>query len=226
MKRLKNYGNILFWITLISPIISFALASLIGEVKIFGVAGIIRYSWIMWLFIPIGILSILVGIKLKKIKKNYKKNFIIAFICVPLLIILGSYRFIFSNVSYNTDKVISIEQATNLNLPNKIKIATNEFNSYNLSYLKIINKESQEEFEQELKVNTLWEKELNLKIKSLLPFDIQFEVEAFDYFVFFNLTNKEYNIFPSDGEYNCIFIAYDYELQRLIILDNLKINIT
>ena len=92
--------------------------------------------------------------------------------------------------------------------------------------MKIINKESQEEFEQELKVNTLWEKELNFKIKSLLPFDIQFEVEAFDYFVFFNLTNKEYNIFSSDGEYNCIFIAYDHELQRLIILDNLKINIT
>ena len=51
-------GNILFWTTLISPIVSFSIASMIGEANIFGVAGIIRYSWVMLLFIPIGILSI------------------------------------------------------------------------------------------------------------------------------------------------------------------------
>ena len=53
--------------------ISFSLAALIGEADIFGVAGIIRYSWIMWLFIPVGVLSILIGMELKKIVRIIKK---------------------------------------------------------------------------------------------------------------------------------------------------------
>ena len=74
MKKEKVLGNILFWMTLISPMISFSLASMIGEAEIFGVAGIIRYSWLMILFIPVGILSILIGLQLKKNKQKYKKN--------------------------------------------------------------------------------------------------------------------------------------------------------
>lgn len=65
----------------------------------------------MLLFIPIGILSILIGIKLKKNKQNYKKNFIAAFICIPLLLIFGSYRLISKNVvSYDVNKVSTIEK--------------------------------------------------------------------------------------------------------------------
>ena len=98
MKKEKVLGNILFWMTLISPMISFSLASMIGEAEIFGVAGIIRYSWLMILFIPVGILSILIGLKLKKGKQEYKKNIIVAVIVLPLLAIFGSYRFIDSQV--------------------------------------------------------------------------------------------------------------------------------
>lgn len=52
MKKIKIIANILFWITLVSPMVSFSLASIIGEADIFGVAGIVRYSWVMWFFIP------------------------------------------------------------------------------------------------------------------------------------------------------------------------------
>ena len=34
MKTKKFAGNVLFWLTLVSPIISFALASIIGESKL------------------------------------------------------------------------------------------------------------------------------------------------------------------------------------------------
>ena len=111
MNKKRILGNILFWTTLISPIVSFSLASMIGEADIFGVAGIIRYSWVMLLFIPIGILSILIGFKLKNSTQKYKKNFIVSFICLPLLIIFGSYRFIFNSVvSYDVNEVSIIEE--------------------------------------------------------------------------------------------------------------------
>lgn len=223
MKKDNVIGIILFWVTLISPLISFYLTSIIGEVGIFGILGIIRYSWIIWLFIPIVILSIIVGIKLKKDKQKYKKNLIVAFVCLPLIMIFGSYRFIFNNISYDPNKVVLVEQQIKIDLPKQIKIASQKMQTYNLSYLKIINDETKEKFEHELDVNQLWQKQLSSKIKSLLPFDVQYEIVKFDSFVFYNITNDEYNQYPLDGEYECIFMAYNYELQRLIIIDDYKI---
>ena len=111
MNKKRILGNILFWTTLISPMLSFSLVSMIGESNIFGVAGIIRYSWVMLLFIPIGILSILIGFKLKNSTQKYKKNFVVSFICLPLLIIFGSYRFIFNSVvSYDVNEISIIEE--------------------------------------------------------------------------------------------------------------------
>lgn len=66
-KKDKVIGNILFWLTLISPMFSFVLATEFGEVHIFSTAGIVRYSWIMLLFIPFGILLILIGKKVPKL---------------------------------------------------------------------------------------------------------------------------------------------------------------
>ena len=226
MQKGKTVCNILFWITLVSPMVSFALASTIGEANIFGVAGIVRYSWIMLLFIPFGILSILNGLNLKNSKQKYKKNFIIAFICLPLLIIFGSYRFIFNSaISYDINKVLIVENEINLEIPDEIKVATNKLDLYEISYVKIINNESKGVFEEEIKNNQLWKSTLNPMVKGLLPLDIQYESETFDYFLFYNITNDEYNMFPPKGEYECIFIAYDCDLQRLIILDDYKINI-
>lgn len=225
MNKKRILGNILFWTTLISPIVSFSLASMIGEADIFGVAGIIRYSWVMLLFIPIGILSILIGFKLKNSTQKYKKNFIVSFICLPLLIIFGSYRFIFNSVvSYDVNEVSIIEEKINFEIPDDIKVATIKLDSYNISYLKIINSESKDMFEQEIGNNQLWQKELKPEIKGLLPLDIQYESEIFECFVFFNVTSDEYNISPLSGENECIFIAYDCNLQRLIILNDYKIN--
>ncbi|MDY3899327.1 MAG: hypothetical protein SOZ32_03870 [Bacilli bacterium] len=228
MKKIKVLGNVLFWLTLISPMISFSLAGMIGEIEVFGVTGIVRYSWLMLLFIPIGILSIIIGLKLKNNNQKYKKNLIIAFICLPLLIIFGSYRFIFSNtISYNTNKVSIIEDKIGIKLPNKIKVATEKLDLYNVSYVKIIDNECKESFEQSIKSNSLWKNKLNYEIRGMLPlyFQAQYESENFDYFVFYNITSNEYNTLPSSGEYECIFIAYDCDLQRLIILDDYKINL-
>ena len=68
MKKIKIAGNIFFGLTIAAPLFAFALASLIGEANIFGVVGIIRYMWIAWLFNPLGVASIFMGIKLKKMQ--------------------------------------------------------------------------------------------------------------------------------------------------------------
>lgn len=226
MKKARTLGNISFWATLISPMISFLLASMIGEVEIFGVAGIIRYSWIMLLFIPVGVLSIFAGINLKKSNQKYKKNFVITFICVPLLMFFGSYRLIFNqSISYGVDKVSIIEDTINIEIPDEIKVATTKLDLYSESYVKIVDSKEKDVFEQEIKNNQMWQDKLKSNIKSLLPFDIQYETEMYEYFLFYNSTTNEYNMFPLNGQYECIFIAYDCDLQRLLVLDDYIITI-
>lgn len=225
MSFTKKSGNILFFLTLISPMVSFYLASEIGEADIFGVAGIVRYSWIMLLFIPIGILSIVIGLILKKSNQKYMRNFVIAFVCLPLLLIFGSYRFMFTDISYDADKIFVIENRINLELPHEIKIATTDLGQYNVSYAKIIDEKDKNTFEYQLASNNLWQKELSVDIKELLPLNIQYEAETFDYFVFYNIYSEKYNTYPTEVECECIYIAYDCKLQRLFILDNYKINV-
>lgn len=226
MKKIKIFANILFWLTLISPLISFALASIVGESAIFGVSGIVRYSFVMWLFIPFGIISILLGKKLKDSGEKYKANYIIAFICIPLLLIFGSYRFIFNGVTYDDSRIEALEEATALELPENVKVANMDFESYSVSYLKITDSDEQNAFETAIKDNALWTSSLSSKIKNTLPFDIQVELDSFDSFVFYNSSSGEYNIYPLAGEYSCIFVAYDRELQRLIVIKDYPIIIS
>ena len=226
MKKEEFFGDILFLLTLISPFVSLVIISIFGEPEVFSALGMTRYIWIMLLFIPIGVLSILIGLKLKKDKQEYKKNIIVAVIVLPLLIIFGSYRFIFnSNISYDINNVLTIEDKIDIELPDEIKVATNKLDLYNISYVKIIDNECKDAFEKEIESTSLWKNELNYGIKNLLPLDIQYESETFDYFVFYNITSSEYNMVPLSGQYECIFIAYDCDLQRLIILNDYKINI-
>ena len=56
MKFYKVLSIILFVFAIISPMFSFSIVGDIGETEIFGVSGLLRYSWIMLLFIPISLL--------------------------------------------------------------------------------------------------------------------------------------------------------------------------
>lgn len=225
MKGFKVIGNILFWATLAAPMLSFALVCTVGEVEIFGIAGILRYSWLMWLFIPVGVLSFVVGHMLKKRGEKYKKNYIIVFICLPLLVIFGSYRFIFTQVSYDAVNIASIEKIVNVEIPDDIKSATEKTKSYTVTYLKVANKRSNSEFEKTVKENSLWQDKLSSNIKGILPINIQVELVNFDYFIFYNFTSEEYNTYPLEGKSVCLFVAYDYELKRLVILEDYTVTI-
>lgn len=218
---LKILGNLLFWATLISPIFSFYLASNMGDQDLVGLGGMMRYSWIMFLFMPLSILSIFIAILLKKNKQKYIKNLIIAFICLPILAIFGSYMWIFSDsYSYDTNKVSDVEQIIKLNLPTKVKVSTLKTGECNLTYAKIIDDNDIIEFENEIENNSLWQNNLKVTLKNLLPSYVQGETEFFDVFVFYNVTSDEYNTFPSKGENEYIFVAYDYDFNKLMIIDD------
>ena len=218
MKCSKIIINILVILTIVSLPLSFSICAIVGEAEIFGVAGIIRYSWIMLLFSPIGFLTLLMGKWLKNTGKTHK---IVAWICIPILLIFGSYKFIFNDISYDVHNVHIAAEKIDPELPNSIKVASHNHGGYSVSYVKITDDGEAISFAEDIRTNPHWMSELSVVVKSLLPDDIQLEMNNFDYFVLYDPSSGKYNVCPTTDESDCIFIAFDCELQRIIILDDL-----
>lgn len=220
MKNNKLISNILLLLTIVFLPVSFSITCLVGEVDIFSIAGIIRYSWIMYLGIPIGALTLLFGFLQKKAGQNYIHLIIVAGICIPLMVIFGSYRFIFREVSFDVSNVQAIEEKINFELPDNVKAATHNFSGYDVSYVKILDQKEANQFASRIRADKRWQSRLSYENKGMLPFDIQFEIDLFDYFLLYDMKSGQYNICPDTDEYRCVFVAYDRELQRLLILDD------
>lgn len=225
IKRKNIVSNLLFWFTLISPCIAFSLAALIGEADMFTVLGIVRYSWIMFLFLPFGILSFFYSMHLKKNNKKYKKNLIIAMICVPILVLFGSYRFIFSNViSFDNAYLNKFETQLNISFPKSIKTATRITDSCHITYAHIESKNEQTSFYSMILDNSQWSNYLEEQEKNKLPQIILYEISNFGYYFFYDVTNSKYDVnLNIDSTTEIMFIAYDKVHSRLIFVDNFYI---
>ena len=147
----KTLGTISFIVSLLSPFMAMALIDRFGEVKIFSTDGMLRCSWIFWIFIPVFAISYLLGRKLKEAGLKYKHNYIIAFVLIPIFIIFGSFRWIFSNTYFDDQSNIQdVEAKIGIELPDDLKTSTSIWDDYKLSYAKILNPLEKENFENKI----------------------------------------------------------------------------
>ncbi len=225
-KNYKTIGEIFFFLSSISLIIGIAIACKVGDINFFGRGAIFRYSWIILLFIPIPTILFIIGMKQKKTKeKHYKLNCVFGIIFIIFHVVYGISGFIDHN-NFNPQKLQTIENKINIELPNSIEIYTQKAINYDVSYVKITDKSEKKEFEKSIKTNQLWQPKLDGVIKLLFPDDIQSNLSTCDAFVFYNLSKSEYNKCPTEGNNDCVVLAYDYDISRLIAIDNFKINLT
>lgn len=220
---MKKYLHIiLFVVAIITPLFSFALCTIVGESDFYGMAGIMRYTWIMWCFIPIPLLLFLNGIKSKK--RYYK---VVAIIVIIILTIFGSYKFIFSEYfDYNKEIVASTSRIMQIYMPEDVKVATNKSQGFKISYVKILNHSEEEAFTKSQDNDPKWVNNLCSDLFNSLPYNIQLESNSFDSFIFYNITDREYNSYPrTNGEYECIFVAYDKSDSKILILSDFSLNV-
>ena len=230
MKLMKISGWVIFWICFISIPLSFRIICEVGEVEIFAAAGLVRYSWIMLLFIPIGICSIVISAILKSQNQGYKKNIVSGCISIALLSLFGSFCLLFaSKVTYDAEPIIAAEAKAQISLPGDVKIAShaNDDGKFLITYAKLLDQDEKTSFEAEITVNQKWSNTLDSDFQTTAPDIISYEAYTFDYFVFYNATLHEYNTFPqSSGSYECILIAYDCDVGRIMIIDEFILDTT
>ncbi len=230
MKLMKMLGWVIFWGCFLSIPLSFSMVCKVGEVEIFSAPGLVRYSWVMWLFIPIGVCSILIAVILKSKNLGYKKNIISGCISIALLFLFGSYFLLFAHVvTYDEKPIIAAEEKASISLPDDIKIASNAKgeNKFSITYAKLLDESEKASFEAEISVNSKWSDTLDNRFRGEAPGIISYEAYTFDYFVFYNATLGEYNTFPkAAGSYECVLIAYDKEVGRILIIDEFILTTT
>lgn len=225
----KTFGIISFIVSLLSPFIAMAVIDTIGEVEIFATDGMLRYSWIFWIFIPVVAISYLLGRKLKEAGLKYKHNYIIAFILIPIFAIFGSFRWIFPNTYFDDQSNIQdVEAKISIELPDDLKTSTSHSDDYQLTYAKILNSQEKENFENEIANSTKWTDNWGTLIENQMPFDISVYVESFEYCTCVFETSEEsfVNQYPNkSGTYDCVFVWYDADLGRIVVVNDYKITI-
>lgn len=121
--EIKNYKFkkilmiILFIITIASLWLAMGCMLLFHTTATNGFA-FVQNTWVFWLWLPVPVLSIILGFKFKKQGLKCKKNIIGGFIIAPLLLLYGSFWLTFKDLNDFTNSIFVITQS---NFNNEIK---------------------------------------------------------------------------------------------------------
>lgn len=207
---------------------TFSIAALIGQPEIYGLGGLLRYVWIMWLAIPIGAATVLVGLKLKANGTSYKGVIGVGIASIAFLLLFGSYG-IFPDSAYDSEALQPVADVTGVAFPKNTKAALSVYGDYTLCK-GMISVPERADFVQQVRGSENWTTKLDPVIKRLMPTMVIPELESslqasYDVFLFRNLESGDYNTLPEKyKETPCVLIAYDYESGRFMIVKDYTIN--
>lgn len=216
MKFLFALTILSLWLALISvTIVTEILNTTIYDTK---------YMWIMWLWLPVPTASIILGIKYKKQGLKCLKNIIGGLIIAFLLIIYGCFTFL-SNNEVDYQKVNTLEEILNINLPEsgkyyKTEWDTNNMGKYIIHDIYFTNKNEYTSLEQEIKEDNRWilKNELKSQLELLIPNNMSCQSEYTCYYAIYIKEIEEYNKLPEeDNFYHIYALVYILQTHQLHI---------
>lgn len=123
-----------------------------------------------------------------------------------------------------------VENQVNIDLPEDGELVTANFKDWQgygnvinvnkMSYFTYDNIRQIDEFELDLSTSNKWTTTLDTMMINSIPTNIQSYAAIGDYYSVYNVTVNTYNEVPTlPGEYDFIFLIYQIDNQRLIVLD-------
>lgn len=195
------------------------------------------YFWILFLFTPIPIASIIVGIISNNKKIKNRKNIVIGVVFLSLLCIFGSFTFIFHQEYYTDYRYVNnLESQTGIDFPDEGEISMIDY-EHDESVNSIYDTESTitfapkdtEDFKKAIYDNQLWLTEITSELEGCCPYSTM--TNKFDRFVIYNEDTKEFNSLPNEsGEFSFIIFGFDndkleiYEYKKSITVTNNQSN--
>lgn len=200
-----------------------------------GVAGLsaannkhVENMWVFFLFLPIPVGSVVLGFVLKAKGYKWKKNVIAGAIIGVLLVLYGSFTFIFSHIYDHSDAYIdTIEGYTQMDIPQHSYISTQDWSDVTQSgfrgqiyYVSDIyfDEAVAAQFEAQLQQDPRRTREVKNEIVGLLSGWDTFGDG--DYVSVYNIDERLYNTVPSEsGTYRFLSLFYDPETAVLQVVE-------
>lgn len=224
---LKILISVLCVLSIIAVPVSFITMSELGDPDSLGLAGMLKYTWVMWLFIPIPVALLVISIITRNDNKYFSLCLVIAIASIFLLMIFGSFKFLFSDsISYDTDIVIAVEKSTGVDFPDNVQVSNLYRDNCTETNIKITDAEEMRTFERMMENSHLFIKSSTEDFFDLLPPDFQMLAHGgvYDYILFYNVTEQKYNMYPNDKNCEYIFILYDSYVPQMVIISNINLS--
>ncbi|MGN0512030.1 MAG: hypothetical protein ACI4GE_10930 [Lachnospiraceae bacterium] len=223
-----NYGRIrIFMIILfILTILSFFAAAKLDSYLTPEGMDFLKNMWIFWCWLPIPVLSIVLGFKYRKIGIPCVKNIVAGFIVTFFLIVFGSFCLLpIENPSDLTMEAESVEysEIIGMELPKPVTVTAEEvWNPFLENKTELVSAEfvygakDSEELVAFIKHSDRWMKgnEIDDDLRLMMP--EKFPLDENMYVLIYNQINGAYNTPPTaDGTYKLYVMKYDMSVNSL-----------
>ena len=221
---IKAFMIILFIITICSLWGALWSVSLVDKINPQHGFNFTKNTWVFWCWLPIPILSIILGFKYKNAGFKCTKNIVGGFIIGFLLLVYGSFS-LFPTFSQDYSKIDSYRSIISAQLPSNGELEIQDWETYfdeDKTNYTIINayydKEDVSSLVNSIEYNSNWilSKEIKSELKILIPSQLRSDDDA--YFSIYNKTTNQYNVLPEiAGEYEIYAMKYDKSDKHLEI---------
>lgn len=184
-----------------------------------------KKMWILYTWLPIPILSIIMGFKYQKTNGNATKNIVVGILISLVLIVFGSFSLIFNDdLSQEFDTIMQVTRPEMMNMDINYPITNlgpkaSNYKQINVKYQKTEN----DALVAEITNNSNWLKkeEIPDALKKQIPESLLSSDTA--YYLIYNLTTQKYNEI-SDDETNKIEIIHYYPDTYILEINQYTVN--
>lgn len=213
---IKKFMIILFIITICSLWGALWSVSLVDKINPQYGFNFTKNMWVFWCWLPISILSIILGFKYKNCGFKCTKNIVAGFIIGFLLLVYGSFS-LFPTFSQGYNEIYTYSDIISAELPDNGKLEIQNLGTYfeeDKTNYKIINvyynNEDVSNLVKSIENNDNWilSKKIKSNLKIFIPSQLKSDEDA--YYSIYNKTTGEYNTLPNEsGEYEIYVMKYD-----------------
>lgn len=222
-KKQERIKTVLLLLFILSFFTLFFAIAIVGQLT--GQTGAMTENmWVFFLFVPIPLASFILGIIYKPKGFKATKNIVAGAIFTILLVIYGSFTFMFNDIYLHDYSYIDrIEAQIGFDLPDSGTITTQDWASgeqtgtENVRYIYssdvvFTNEDEIAKFNEEISQSELWMTTVSTPLLGQIPsmFSYLPSFNQYDYFMIYNADLEIYNSLPEEsGTYAFTFIAYD-----------------
>lgn len=227
IKKIKKWKLITSLLTIASIFMGLMVVSLVHTLGHYANVNeaFVENLYILYFFIPFPLLSILVGMKAKKIGIRGRGCIILGVIFTFILGIYGSFALLFNaSISHNKNHLLEYSNQTGIEIPYdgyftyvdmSMGSRTEETTLY--AVMTLTNETEIMEFESALSNNPIWQNGINY---NYMDFYNLTKVSEYEYFALYDCqTNQFVTGDLSVGDHHLICVAYDYEEKVVMIID-------